>query len=209
MELYKKGSRGEMVKQIQKALNLYPDGIFGKLTEEAVILYQREHGLRPDGVVGPATLAKLLPAVTTSALGLKRSSRHIREIIVHCTATPEGKDFTVADITRWHKDRGFATIGYHYVVYRDGTIHNGRDVNISGAHCTNHNSISIGVCYVGGMDANNEKPKDTRTASQRMMLLKLLKELKALYPDAKIYGHRNFANKACPSFDAKAEYKEI
>jgi N-acetylmuramoyl-L-alanine amidase len=198
-----------MVKQIQKALNLYPDGIFGKLTEEAVILYQREHGLRPDGVVGPATLAKLLPAVTTSALGLKRSSRHIREIIVHCTATPEGKDFTVADITRWHKDRGFATIGYHYVVYRDGTIHNGRDVNISGAHCTNHNSISIGVCYVGGMDANNEKPKDTRTASQRMMLLKLLKELKALYPDAKIYGHRNFANKACPSFDAKAEYKEI
>lgn len=215
MELYSKGSRGEMVKLIQRALHLIPDGIFGPLTEEAVMTYQREHGLTPDGVVGPATLAKLLPAVTASALALKRSSRHIREIIVHCTATPEGKDYTVSDIRRWHTTpvsqggRGWKDIGYHYVVYRDGTVHTGRDVNISGAHCTNHNSYSIGVCYVGGCATDGKTPKDTRTAAQRMALVKLLKELRALYPQAKIYGHRNFAAKACPSFDALNEYKNI
>ena len=204
-----------MVKLIQRALHLIPDGIFGPLTEEAVMTYQREHGLTPDGVVGPATLAKLLPAVTASALALKRSSRHIREIIVHCTATPEGKDYTVSDIRRWHTTpvsqggRGWKDIGYHYVVYRDGTVHTGRDVNISGAHCTNHNSYSIGVCYVGGCATDGKTPKDTRTAAQRMALVKLLKELRALYPQAKIYGHRNFAAKACPSFDALNEYKNI
>ena len=212
---YSKGSRGEMVKLIQRALHLIPDGIFGPLTEEAVMTYQREHGLTPDGVVGPATLAKLLPAVTASALALKRSSRHIREIIVHCTATPEGKDYTVSDIRRWHTTpvsqggRGWKDIGYHYVVYRDGTVHTGRDVNVIGAHCTNHNSQSIGVVYVGGCATDGKTPKDTRTAAQRMALVKLLKELRALYPQAKIYGHRNFAAKACPSFDALNEYKNI
>ena len=215
MELYSKGSRGEMVRQIQKALHLYPDGIFGPLTEEAVMTYQRDHGLTPDGVVGPATLAKLLPAVTASALALKRSSRHIREIIVHCTATPEGKDFTVDDIRRWHTTpvskggRGWKDIGYHYVVYRDGSVHNGRNVNIIGAHCTNHNSYSIGVCYIGGCATDGTTPKDTRTAAQRMSLVTLLKDLRRLYPQAKIYGHRNFASKACPSFDAKAEYANL
>lgn len=212
---YSKGSRGEMVKLIQRALHLIPDGIFGPLTEEAVMTYQRENGLTPDGVVGPATLAKLLPAVTASALALKRSSRHIREIIVHCTATPEGKDYTVSDIRRWHTTpvsqggRGWKDIGYHYVVYRDGTVHTGRDVNVIGAHCTNHNSQSIGVVYVGGCATDGKTPKDTRTASQRMALVKLLKELRALYPQAKIYGHRNFAAKACPSFDAASEYRSI
>ena len=212
---YSKGSRGEMVKMIQRALHLIPDGIFGPLTEEAVMTYQREHGLTPDGVVGPATLAKLLPAVTASALALKRSSRHIREIIVHCTATPEGKDYTVSDIRRWHTTpvsqggRGWKDIGYHYVVYRDGTVHTGRDVNVIGAHCTNHNSYSIGVVYVGGCATDGKTPNDTRTAAQRMALVKLLKELRALYPQAKIYGHRNFASKACPSFDALNEYKNI
>ena len=113
MELYKKGSRGEVVKQIQKALNLLPDGIYGVLTEERVKEFQREHSLKADGVVGPATLAKLIPA------RWKRSKRKITEIIVHCSATSEGKDFTVLDIRRWHKLQGWSDIGYHYVVYRN------------------------------------------------------------------------------------------
>ena len=202
MMILKKGSRGSDVKVLQKALHLLEDGIFGELTEEAVKEFQKTNGLVADGIVDDRTRAKI-------NLGLVVSKRNIKEIIVHCSATPEGKDFTVADITRWHKQRGFTAIGYHYVVYRDGSVHNGRDVNVSGAHCTGHNSISIGVCYIGGCEANAKKAKDTRTEAQKKALLDLLKKLKALYPKAKIHGHRDFANKACPSFDATKEYTNI
>lgn len=132
--------------------------------------------------------------------------RTITEIIVHCSATPEGKDYTVADIDCWHRQRGFAQIGYHYVVYRDGSVHVGRQESQIGAHCVGHNTISIGVCYIGGLTADGKHPKDTRTEAQKAALLKLLKELKAKYPRAVIHGHRDFATKACPSFDARREY---
>lgn len=130
----------------------------------------------------------------------------VTEIIVHCTATREGKDFTVADVDGWHKAKGWAGIGYHWLVYRDGTIHKGRDESRVGAHCVNHNAHSIGVCYVGGLASDGKTPKDTRTQAQKAALLKLLKELRGRYPAAKIYGHRDFAAKACPSFDARKEY---
>ena len=201
--LLKKGSRGELVKQMQKALNLVPDGIFGAITEEKVKTFQSKHGLKADGVVGPATWAVMFPSI------LKKSQRKINEIIIHCSATPEGKDYTVDDITKWHKQRGFNTIGYHYVIYRDGSLHEGRDVNLVGAHCTGHNSYSIGICYVGGMDKANKKAKDTRTEEQRATLMSLLMDLRKLYPKAKITGHNEYANKACPSFDAKSEYASI
>ena len=135
--------------------------------------------------------------------------RTINEIIIHCSDTREGQDFTVKDITSWHKDRGFKTIGYHYVIYRDGSIHGGRSVDLVGAHCTGHNSYSIGICYIGGMDRDNKQPKDTRTLAQKAALLSLLTDLKMLYPEARIYGHRDFAAKACPSFDAKQEYRNL
>ena len=137
------------------------------------------------------------------------AQRKITEIIVHCAATPEGKDFTVEDITRWHKQRGFRTIGYHYVVYRDGSVHPGRPEGEIGAHCTGHNAGSIGICYIGGVAADGKTPKDTRTAEQRKALLMLLRSLREKYPKAKIYGHRDFAAKACPSFDAKREYADL
>lgn len=204
MVLYKIGSpKSEIVKQIQKALHLYPDGVFGPITKNAVEEFQRKNNLKVDGIVGPATLAKLIPQ------RLKKSKRNITEIIVHCTATPEGRNTTVEEITQWHKQRHFATIGYHYVVYLDGTIHEGRDADIAGAHCLNHNTNSIGVCYVGGMDKNNKKAKDTRTELQKNALLNLLIDLKALYPKATIHGHRDFANKDCPSFNATLEYKRL
>jgi N-acetylmuramoyl-L-alanine amidase len=134
--------------------------------------------------------------------------RQINEIIVHCTATKEGKNFKVDDINRWHKQRGWNMIGYHYVVYLDGTIHQGRNEDQIGAHCLKHNTNSIGVVYVGGLDANG-KPKDTRTEAQKKGLRKLLTELKHKYPKATIHSHKDFAPKACPSFDATKEYKDI
>jgi N-acetylmuramoyl-L-alanine amidase len=135
--------------------------------------------------------------------------RNIKEIIVHCAATPEGKDFTVADIKKWHLARGFNDIGYHYVIYRDGSVHKGRSEDVVGAHCTGHNTNSIGVCYIGGVATDGKTPKDTRTAEQKSALLGVLKQLKSKYPNATIHGHRDFAAKACPSFDATTEYKNV
>ena len=200
MTTLKKGSRGAEVKTLQQKLNLVADGIFGSLTEEAVKEFQKNNGLTVDGIVGQKTWEKL---------GVSYNPRNIKEIIVHCSATPEGKDYTTAQIKQWHLQRGFSDIGYHYVIYRDGSIHTGRAESVSGAHCTGHNTISIGVCYIGGMDSTNKNPKDTRTDAQKASLIKLLKELKLKYPKAKIYPHYKFANKACPSFDAEKEYSNI
>lgn len=215
MTLYRKGSpKSEVVRQIQKALKLYPDGIFGILTEEAVKEFQENNGLKADGIVGPATLAVLLK----KSFSLRKSKRYINELIVHCSATPEGCDYTVEDIRKWHKSSGWSDIGYHYVVYRNGTVVNGRDVDLVGAHCAKggHNQHSIGICYIGGVEnkpgipVHLQKPKDTRTEAQKMALLSLLIDLKKLYPSATIWGHHDFdKGKDCPSFDARAEYKNL
>ena len=208
MITYKRGSRGEMVLQIQKALagaglKVIQDGIYGVITEEAVSEFQKKKGITVDGIVGPKTLTLLIPC------RFKKSKRTITEIIVHCSATPEGKDFTVDDIRLWHKQRGFNDVGYHYVIYRNGHLVNGRDVDTIGAHCTNHNVHSIGICYIGGVAKDGKTPKDTRTLTQKAVLLSLLTDLKKIYPNAKIYGHRDFANKECPSFDATKEYRNV
>ena len=200
MTILKKGSKGAEVKTLQQKLNLMADGIFGPLTEEAVKEFQANNGLTVDGIVGQKTWDKL---------GVSYNPRNIKEIIIHCSATPEGKDFTAAQIKQWHLARGFSDIGYHYVIYRDGSIHTGRDESVSGAHCTGHNTISIGVCYIGGVASDGKTPKDTRTEAQKKTLITLLRTLKARYPKATIHGHREFANKACPSFDAKKEYANI
>lgn len=132
--------------------------------------------------------------------------RRITEIIIHCAATPEGKDFTVQDIDRWHRQRGFKCIGYHFVIYRDGSIHKGRPLDQIGAHCTGHNANSIGICYIGGCAADGKTAKDTRTVAQREALKRLVAELREAYPQATIHGHREFAKKACPSFDVQKEF---
>jgi N-acetylmuramoyl-L-alanine amidase len=130
--------------------------------------------------------------------------RKIEKIIVHCTATPEGRDVSVADVTRWHRARGFRTIGYHYLIGLDGKVYSGRPLEQVGAHCVGQNAKSVGVCYVGGCDKQMH-PKDTRTAAQRESLRQLVSELKARFPGATLHGHREFAAKACPSFDVKRE----
>lgn len=135
--------------------------------------------------------------------------RKINEIIVHCSATAEFRDFGAADIDRWHKAQGWDCIGYHYVVKLDGTVQEGRPVERMGAHCKGHNANSIGVCYIGGLTADGKTPKDTRTAAQKAALLSLIRRLKSNYQGAKVYGHRDFAKKACPCFEAREEYSEI
>jgi N-acetylmuramoyl-L-alanine amidase len=133
--------------------------------------------------------------------------RRIDKIILHCSATPEGKHFTVADIDRWHRERGWKGIGYHYVIYLDGSIHKGRPEEIIGAHCSGQNAYSIGICYIGGLDAFG-KAKDTRTPAQREALRELVSDLKTRYPAATVHGHNEFAKKDCPCFNVQDEFSK-
>lgn len=241
---YRQGSKGATVKQIQKVVGAYPDGIWGAVTTECVRRWQAAHGLSADGIVGVKTLAKMglqatAQAVTPSAkastiegpngIVLKKSRRRIDYIAVHCTASREGQAMTVEQIRAGHKAQGWSDIGYHYVVTLDGRVHLGRDVDVAGAHVSGYNAHSIGISYVGGLENDPRKPynqlkaKDTRTEAQKNALLNLLVDLRKLYPKAKIQGHRDFSPdrngngtiepnewiKACPSFDAKTEYRMI
>ncbi len=136
--------------------------------------------------------------------------RKINKIIIHCTATPEGREHDVADIRRWHLKRGFNDIGYHYLIHIDGTIEEGRPLNKQGAHCSGENKGSIGICYVGGMSKDMKKAKDTRTQAQKDSLIKLMHELIYKYnKDMTIHGHNEYANKACPSFNVQEEYANL
>ena len=136
--------------------------------------------------------------------------RDIKKLIIHCAATPEGVDIKTETIRDWHvQTNRWQNIGYHYVIELDGSIHKGRKEQVVGAHCAGENSHSIGVCYVGGLAEDRKTPKDTRTDAQKQSLLSLLTQLKKKYPKAKIYGHRDFTNTACPCFDAKEEYKDV
>lgn len=132
----------------------------------------------------------------------------VQEIIIHCSATKEGTDFKAKDIDRWHKQRGFKKIGYHYVIDLDGTIEQGRKETENGAHTVGHNSIALGICYIGGLDKNG-KPKDTRTLPQKAAMKVLVDTLRAEYGNCPVYGHNQFDNKACPCFDAFNEYNLV
>lgn len=145
--------------------------------------------------------------------------RKIDKLVIHCSATKEGKSFTVADIDSWHKKRGFKKIGYHYVIYLDGSIHEGRKEDEIGAHVEGYNSNSIGICYIGGVGYDG-KAKDTRTDAQKSALKQLISQLKIKYPTAIVMGHRDLSPdknrngiiepfewlKECPCFDVKKEF---
>lgn len=138
--------------------------------------------------------------------------RKIDKIIIHCADTPEGRNITVEQISKWHKQRGLSSIGYHFVIYLDGSIHSGRPVEEIGAHCKGHNRNSIGICYVGGRMKTSKKAKDTRTPEQKRALVKLVKSLMAEYKlkATDVYGHCQFdTNKACPSFEIESLRKYL
>lgn len=137
--------------------------------------------------------------------------RVINKIIIHCAATPEGKDYTVEQIRQWHttpkpKGNGWKDIGYHFVIYRDGSVHPGRPIEQIGAHKSGYNANSIGICYIGGCAKDGKTPKDTRTHEQKAALVKLVAELRRRFPNASVHGHNEFANKACPSFNVQKEF---
>ena len=138
--------------------------------------------------------------------------RTITLIIIHCSATPEGKSLSAEACRQDHiRHRGFRDIGYHFYITRDGEVHICRPVHQIGAHATGWNDKSIGICYEGGLNENGV-PADTRTYAQKCSLLDLLRQLKTDYPNARISGHRQLSSsihKACPCFDAKSEYETI
>jgi len=148
--------------------------------------------------------------------------REIEYIAVHCSATKEGKEFDVADITRWHINKGWSDCGYHYIIKLDGTIELGRPIEKIGAHVFGFNRNSIGICYIGGLDEEGN-PKDTRTPEQKVALFGLIKKLTLIHHDSVVQGHRDFSPdkdgdgiiepfewlKHCPCFDAKEEYANL
>ncbi len=136
--------------------------------------------------------------------------RQINKIIVHCSATREGENIPVETIRKWHVEgRGWSDIGYHFYIDLQGEIFKGRDIAKIGAHCKGQNRNSIGICYCGGVESDGKTPKDTRLDCQKDSLLAVLRTLKAMYPDATIHSHKDYARKACPSFDATEEYKYL
>lgn len=136
-----------------------------------------------------------------------KAKRPITEVIVHCTATPEGRDVSVQTIREWHvRDRKWSDIGYHWVVLLDGTVQAGRPEALVGAHVAGHNTGTLGVVYVGGVAKDGKTPKDTRTPAQKAALLAHVKALIERYPTiTKVTGHNQHAAKACPSFDVRKD----
>ena len=128
--------------------------------------------------------------------------RSIHKVIIHCSASPEGVHYDVEDIRNWHLARGFSDVGYHFVITIDGLVQPGRPLDQQGAHTRSHNGDSIGICYIGGVEATRErKPKDTMTADQERALGKLIQGLRiVLGKELTLYGHNEFSKKACPSF---------
>jgi N-acetylmuramoyl-L-alanine amidase len=139
--------------------------------------------------------------------------RKVHKIIIHCTATPEGREVSVETIRKWHLKRGWRDIGYHFVISLDGKVNEGRPIEQTGAHTKGQNFDSIGIAYVGGVEAERKDgkwiAKDTRTPKQINALEETLCYLKILHPKAVVYGHNDFSRKACPSFDAREEYEWI
>lgn len=137
--------------------------------------------------------------------------RKIKYIVVHTSESYPYMDIGVKEIDRWHKEKGYVGVGYHYVVRKNGEIEEGRKEYQVGAHCFGYNHNSIGVCWVGGLKNGTKKEYvDDRTDAQKEALIGLLMKLVIKYPDAKIVGHRDLdPKKECPLFDAMEEYKLI
>lgn len=132
-------------------------------------------------------------------------------IVVHCSANPAGRDVTTEDIRKWHIAKGWSDIGYHYVIRLNGDVEAGRPLEQVGAHVYGYNQNSVGICLIGGVDADNiNKAEDTFTAAQKESLRGLILSLRKTYPDAKVCGHRDLDNKkACPSFDVTSWLKLV
>lgn len=133
----------------------------------------------------------------------------ITHIVVHYTASFSDTDVTAADVTRWHRQRGFWTIGYHYFIRLDGTLERGRREDQIGAHVGGQNTGKIGVCWAGGLVRGKDGGHDTRTPAQTATLIRVIRDLKTRYPNAKVVGHRDLAATECPGFDVPAWWASV
>lgn len=143
-------------------------------------------------------------------------------LVVHCSATRASDDKVNVDtIRKWHKAKGWADVGYHFVIRRDGVLERGRKMSDVGAHVQGYNLISLGICLVGGVAEDGKTPQDNFTPEQWKTLHGLLRWLRNYYPHAKVLGHRDLSPdrnrdgkitpdewlKACPCFDVTAWLK--
>lgn len=134
----------------------------------------------------------------------------VRYIVVHCSASPPSVYVDAKVIDRWHKERGFLKLGYHYVIKRDGAIEAGRKLSEVGAHVEGYNSVSVGVCLVGGVN-EARVPVDNFASLQKDSLRWLLEQLSVMFPTAVVQGHRDFPNvrKECPSFNCRKWWASV
>lgn len=146
----------------------------------------------------------------------------LKYLVIHCTATPEGREVSAADIRRWHLSpppvgRGWTRVGYTDMIHLDGRIErladNNEDDKVDPWEVTNgakgYNAISRHIVYVGGVAKDGKTPKDTRTSAQHKALADYVKAFTRRHPQVRIIGHRDIAPKACPSFDVAAWLKAI
>ena len=150
-------------------------------------------------------------------------SHPLRYLVIHCTATPEGREVTAADIVRWHtapppEGNGWSRPGYTDLILLDGTVErlhpNNDDATVTADEVTNgtrgYNQTSRHIAYVGGMDSRARRPKDTRTRAQRQALAHYVLDLHRRHPEVRIVGHHRLdKSKACPSFNVEAWLREI
>ena len=142
----------------------------------------------------------------------------MKYLVIHCTATPEGRPVTSAEIRHWHTDpvskggRGWNQVGYTDMIHLDGRVErmvkNNEDANVDQWELTNgaagYNSISRHIVYVGGLATDGKTPKDTRTAAQTTAMINYVRDFHNRFPQIRIVGHHDLnPGKACPSFDVQ------
>lgn len=214
MQTVSKNSNHSDVVILQQLLSEYgytvqQTGIFDAATEIVVRQFQKAKNLSIDGIVGQATWSAL------------KDAKKLTYLVIHCTATPEGREVTSDEIRKWHlspvseNGRGWKQVGYTDMIHLDGIVErlveNDEDNIVDIWEITNgvagYNSISRHIVYVGGLDKQN-KAKDTRTVPQKNALFNYINEFIVIHPHILIAGHNQFAKKDCPSFNVPAWLQE-
>ncbi|RJL08397.1 N-acetylmuramoyl-L-alanine amidase [Paracoccus siganidrum] len=135
----------------------------------------------------------------------------VRYIVLHYSATYADQDLGVEDIRKMHLDRGFNDVGYHYIIKRDGTVQKGRADSTVGAHVAGHNTGSIGICCIGGLEraSGPNVGVDNRTDAQKAATIRLVRDLLVRHPGAQVVGHRDLAPTLCPGFDVRSWWASV
>ena len=149
----------------------------------------------------------------------------MKYLVLHCTATPEGREVTSDEIRHWHTDpvkkggRGWKQVGYTDMIHLDGRVErlvrNNEDAEVDPWEVTNgakgYNTVSRHVVYVGGVSKDGKTAKDTRTEAQLKAMTAYVRDFHERFPQIRIVGHGELpgVKKACPSFDVAAWLRSI